>query len=1168
MPLTLSWSDNLEHLATKMFAEEEQPADPFASVAVVIGSGVVEGWLKQFFLFDLPKANRKQRVLANIEFLPLHPFVNDWLAKACTGTPVGKRNPAQHPYSKGAMQWRIWKLLAAGNEQFNVLNDYVGTDPKAADRRRWGLAGKLAQLFDDYQNYRPKMLLDWGEGASLPAEADENLQWQATMWRALIQEKSDSYVNQFSSLTKAQWEASGIRNAYHRIKIFHTTAMPKAYFDFFVEIGKVASVEMYLFNPSKDFWIDDPSVKQSLRNLQNIGQNDAIAWMEPPHPLLNGFGQGIQSLLALSIDASEGQINEPEWGTDAENTLLHRVQQDVRNKGERGPDLKVVDDSIQFHSCHSAMREIEVVRDLILKWFKEHSKSQPRDVQVLIPDFETYAPFIETVFRFKDHNPLIPCVMSQQPPMSAGAVGAAFIRLLRINESRLTAPEVMELLALDPIREAFHLTVDDTAAIRLLVNKAGIRWGRDRKYLGSLLGEGTIPDTVTWRRGLDRMLAGWALGRTAKPDDSDDDEEAVAVPLFNAGELGDLLVCDDVEGNSALQVGILGRFFEALGDTADRMQKARTVADWMKVHTEILDTFFKGTESSFLELAEIRRAIRDVGEAAAIAGGPEVSGEIMVSAMEAHLGGTMPRGNCAANAVLFSPLQTMQATPRKLIVLMGLNEGSFPRGDTRPDFDLIGRHPHYGDPSLRREDRLAFLEALMCARERLILTYTGQSIADNAAIPPSPGVAEFLQYLGFVAEKTEKKTEEKNDPVIRHRLHAFHPDYFKTKEPNGKLFSFSSSNYQAAKAIAELSRLDRAESMPPPNTCETVPPCALSSGEAPAGEARKTTITLDELKAFFVNPAKHFYTNILQVRLADPTRDLLSDSELFDPNELDKYKSNQKLVDLCLASDQASDDSAMISQLQEQALIPLGVFGKVKTEASLETIRKLLAGTSKGIGKTYREILRTNRDTKPTDVSIDCGDNKVTGNLPLLQQPEDKSFAVHFRYASPKAKDFVGAWLDHIAGHAQDGKPFTTVVIGKEMSEEVIPPLPRDTARTILEASLNQYRRGMDAVLPFAPETSMAFVEVFFPKRKKKDRLGQPAVEPPPSEDFALEKAFKEWFMNDFSENKDAYQFLAWGEDGPMEKERERFIEEAYAFWRPYFENKNKAENSETEARP
>ena len=1167
MPLTLSWSDNLEHLATKMFAEEEQPADPFASVAVVIGSGVVEGWLKQFFLFDLPKANRKQRVLANIEFLPLHPFVNDWLAKACTGTPVGKRNPAQHPYSKGAMQWRIWKLLAAGNEQFNVLNDYVGTDPKAADRRRWGLAGKLAQLFDDYQNYRPKMLLDWGEGASLPAEADENLQWQATMWRALIQEKSDSYVNQFSSLTKAQWEASGIRNAYHRIKIFHTTTMPKAYFDFFVEIGKVASVEMYLFNPSKDFWIDDPSVKQSLRNLQNIGQNDAIAWMEPPHPLLNGFGQGIQSLLALSIDASEGQINEPEWGTDAENTLLHRVQQDVRNKGERGPDLKVVDDSIQFHSCHSAMREIEVVRDLILKWFKEHSESQPRDVQVLIPDFETYAPFIETVFRVKDHNPLIPCVMSQQPPMSAGAVGAAFIRLLRINESRLTAPEVMELLALDPIREAFHLTVDDTAAIRLLVNKAGIRWGRDGGHLGSLLGKGTIPDTVTWRRGLDRLLAGWALGRSANSDDSEDDEEAVAVPLFNAGELGDLLVCDDVEGSSAMQIGILGRFLEALGDTANRMQAARPVAVWMKDHTEILDTFFKGTESSFLELAEIRRAIRDVGEAAAIAGGPEVSGEIMASAIEAHLGGTMPRGNCAANAVLFSPFQTMQATPRKLIVLMGLNEGSFPRGDTRPDFDLIGRHPHYGDRSLRREDRLAFLEALMCARERLILTYTGQSIADNAAIPPSPVVTEFLQYLGFVAEKTEKKTEEKNGPVIRHRLHAFHPDYFKTKEPDGQLFSFSSSNYKAAKALADLSKMDCAESVTPLNTCETVPPCALSSGEAPAAGAPKKVITLDELKAFFTNPAKHFYTKILQVRLADPTRDLLSDSELFDPNNLDEYKSNQKLVDLCLASDQESDDAAMISQLQEQALIPLGVFGKVKTEASLETIRKLLAGTSKGIGKTYREILRTNRDTKPTDVSIDCGDNKVTGNLPLLQQPEDKSFAVHFRYASPKAKDFVGAWLAHVLGHAR-GKTFTTVVIGKEMKESIIPPLAGDTARTILEASLNQYRRGMDAVLPFAPETSMAFVEVFFPKRKKKDRLGQPAVEPPPSEDFALEKAFKEWFMNDFSENKDAYQFLAWGEDGPMEKERERFIEEAYAFWRPYFENKNKAENSETEARP
>lgn len=1124
MNLGIYWSDSLENLAEKMFSLAEERKNPFETECTVVGSPVMAGWLKQYFLYDYPKSKKKQKVLAGWNFKMLHPFVNDWLAKACKGTPVGQRNPAQHPYSPGVLQWRIWnELLNPNVQEYEVLCSYIGNDPRAMDRKRWGLAGKLAQMFDDYQNYRVNLLNDWAGGKK--TGLTDELLWQAVMWRNLVEANSETYLSQFMEMP-GKLKTSGISEAYKRITVFHTSAIPGAYMQFFFEIGKLMEVQMYIFNPSKEFWIEDSDVRKHIKELMKNDEKN-LAWLTPPHPILSGFGKGTQAFLATVLDATEGNVNPDNkeiWAEDKDNNLLQNIQADIRNKGESKKIEAKDDGSIQFHACHGPRREVEVVKDLILKWFEKHPESEPRDIQVLVPDMETYAPFIESVFQVNDHNPPIPCSISKRPAVSAGAVGSAFIRLMKLNESRMTAPEVVEMLELDPIRERYGLEPNDVMMMRGLVNEAGIRWGRDQEHLESVFGKSKnpMPDTVTWRRGLDRLLAGFAVGRCEEGED-----------MLDAGGLGSLRVYDGVEGNTAELVGKLGQFFEDLCETAETMNGKHKVSEWTELYTAILERFFRGTDSSFIELSEIRRGIAAISQTAGAAGDPEVGADVMAAAIEAHVGGMEPAGKSDVNAVLFSPMLTMQVTPRKLIIMLGLNEGIFPRADQRVAFDLLAIRPRYGDRSLRYEDRLAFLEGLMGARERLIITYTGRNISNNKEIPPSPAVTEFMQYLNSFSQEEDK--DGKKIPLvvrIEHKLHGFSPEYYRKDKKDPKLFSYSRSNYEAACVLSGAQPEKKADD-------QLSAVCGQSTD--------KKEVTLEKLQEFFVNPAKYFYTKVLQVRLTDPARDNVSDSEMFDSDNLEDYKINDIMLKDILGSSSSpraadfepGDD--YYERFQEQSLIPLGVFGAGSTRRKLLDLRKHLNETTFSDDKTLYQALRALRESEknPIAVNFECGNYTVSGNLPILEYPGRKVL-LRFRYATIKPKDRVRAWLMHVVGHAA-GKSFYTDLIGKKNKKEegnaTIAPLSQVQAMEILSKILTLYDKGCREKFPFAPACSYAYANAIIMKFPK---------------ETAKMKAYEKWDDYYFPEHNDPYLFDAWGQDGLM-VHKEEFGDNASNFWEKYF---------------
>ena len=95
-------------------------------------------------------------------------------------------------------------------------------------------------------------------------------------------------------------------------------------------------------------------------------------------------------------------------------TLLTRIQADIREDrqppgpplpGEPtpGPPCRPADRTVQIHACHGRARQVEVLRDAVLHLLEDDPTLEPRDVIVMCPDIETFAPLIQATFGSGRH---------------------------------------------------------------------------------------------------------------------------------------------------------------------------------------------------------------------------------------------------------------------------------------------------------------------------------------------------------------------------------------------------------------------------------------------------------------------------------------------------------------------------------------------------------------------------------------------------------------------------------------------------------------------------------------------------------------------------------------------------------------------------------------------
>ncbi len=808
-------------------------ADPFAAEAVVIPTLGLERWLTQQLAL-------REGICANISFLFPQRFVAGLMDTALPG-----RADARF-YARENLTWRIMKLLPAlaTRREFAEPRRYL--EQPRPELRLFQLAEKIAATFDRYLAFRPSLILDW--------ESGKNQNWQAILWRALVESAPGLHppalAEEFSKVLRRNRAPLPTRTS-----VFGVSTLPPFYLQFFQELASVREVHLFLLRPTPQFWSDTLSRREELRARRKAPATAQLNLeFARGNPLLASYGKLGREFLDLVTELNPTQEDE-DFVNSPNDTLLGQIQRDIFTlhdpTGQAPRALQPCDSSLQFHSCHSPMREMEVLHDQLLALFAEQRDLKPHDVVVMAPDISIYAPFIEAVFDTAPEHLRIPFSVADRATRSENGVVDTFMRILELARSRFIASSVVAILESVAVQRRFELTEPDLEVIRAWIAETGIRWGIDAAHRASL----GLPEfgENSWRAGLDRLLLGYAA-------------PAGGERLFEG-----ILAFDEVEGTLAETLGHFVDFAEALFTTARALETPRSLSEWEKTLREISQRFFPTDDEREPELRQLRHAIESLGETAQLSGFDEpVPLDVLLAHLEKALAGLESGSGFLVGRVTFCALRPMRTVPFRVVCLVGMNDTDYPRHDRPPAFDLVAQSPRSGDRNTRDDDRYLFLEAILSARDVLYLSYVGRSIRDNKSLPPSVLVSELLDYTGA--------------QPVEHPLQPFSPKYFNGSDG---LFSYSEENCRAsATAIDERST-----------------PAPFIATKIGGLEAEWQRLDNAKLLSFFGNPSKFLIRERLGLRR--PRLDeLLEETEPLDPGGLAKYALEQAFLEQALSGEE------------------------------------------------------------------------------------------------------------------------------------------------------------------------------------------------------------------------------------------------------------------------
>ena len=958
--------------------------------------------------------------------------------------------PSISPFTRDATTWRIAARLPGllPRSGFEQIAAYLnkGTD----DRRLLQISRTLADLFDQYIIFRPEMVLAWDNGK------DDG--WQSVLWREI---SADSPGQHRAALLRTFREqlASGAVPAGslpRRISLFGISYLPPFHLRAFSLLARFTEVVFYLQNPCGVYWGDIVS-QQRLAELALRDSMDAEEYYDTGNPLLSSLGTLGQEFHDMLLEFGFNTLDLDNRSEPAATTLLSAIQHDIRQLRDSGghddKHLCAPDDrSLQVNSCHGPLREMEVLYDNLLAMFDEMHDLEPRQIVVMIPDIETYAPYIAAVFGTQSGGrPAIPFTVADRSQRSENQVISTFLRILGLPATRFGVNQILELLESPPVLARFNITADELETIREWLRTSGVRWGFDAEQRVAL-GAPAYED-FSWQAALNRLFLGYAM--------TSDDER-----IFNG-----ILPFEGLEGRTATTLGKLAEFLHVAHNSSHTLTRRHTLQEWADALSAIALGLMLPSDSE-KGLATIFNALQILRETQQISG---FSTPISLAAMQDCLSGLLDNAGGGygflGGRVTFCAMLPMRSIPFRVVCMAGMNDGVFPRTKRQPAFSLMAGRRQRGDRSLRDEDRYLFLETIMAAGERLYISYTGQSDRDNSVLPPSVVVSELLDYVqgGFTTDKTDDMPPQ---VLVKHRLQAFSADYFSDSKPS-MLFSYS-PEYQTALQAGQISGR----------------PARLFITAPLADDPELLQhIDLTDLKRFLAKPAATFLNRRLGIR---PHRigDEMDEREPFALDSLTAYGLRQELVQRTLSD---SDMEACYQVARAKGLLP-------PLTAGLAAFDRILLESSE-FACSLEPLL--GNELEPLTVAF-CHDGMALGGV--INGIRSKQH-VQWRCAGMKAKDRLGLWLDHLILNAlaPAGYPLESLLVCKDSTLNLA---PQDNAAELLGKLLELYREGLRRPLPFFPQVSWLFLTDGMEKAQGRWNGSDHAPSPPESSDPACSLCF------------------------------------------------------------
>ncbi|WP_168582748.1 exodeoxyribonuclease V subunit gamma [Gephyromycinifex aptenodytis] len=1027
--------------------------DPLATELVIVPARGVERWLTQRLAHRLGTGPRgSDGVCAGVEFRSPRSFI---------GLLLGA--PEDDPWDPDRLVWPLLDLIDAQVDQpwlatlaRHLGHGVPGEEGELRAGRRYAVARHLAGLFAGYALQRPALVTDWRlgrdtDGGGCPL--DEDLRWQPELYRLLIEQVQvpPPDVRHAQTLARIADDPESIP-VPPRLSMFGYTRLPRTEVELLGALAQSREVHLWLPQTSPAAW-DTLAAACADGPVPRLQDQTATLLS---HPLLASLGRDareLQRTLALiGATTPEPDSAPPQQVRDepGEPQLLSWLQADLRadylpTPQEREHRIVAAEDtSVQVHACHGPARQVEVLRDVLAGLLQDDPSLAPRDILVMCPDIETYAPLVQAAFGLGE--------------VSSGATHPAHgfrVRLadrsltvtnplftvttsvLELAGGRVDVSSVLDLAASSPVRARFGFDDGDLEQVGRWVEEAAIRWGLDAEHRSRFKLQGYPQNT--WRFGLDRLLLGVAM--------SEEEHRTI----------GTALPIDDI---ASADIDLLGRFVEfidRLESTVHELERATGVLAWTQALRDGVAALTRVAPAEAWQSAQLEGELAAVAQAAGAATTLRLA-DVRVL-LSQRLAGRPTRANFRTGSLTVCTMVPMRSVPHRVVALVGLDDGVFPRSGSIDGDDALARRPWTGERDVRSEDRQLFLDAIMTAQEHLVITYSGASEYDGHLMPPAVPLGELLDTLADTATAPEPAAAGPLDPaappggtcpqdrmlqhvLTRHPLQSFDPRVVDKDNP----FTFDPAALAGAVAAAAP---------------RTAPPPFLS---APLAPREPGDIALNDLIAFFLHPARAFLRQRLGVG------EFIEEDERVDaiPVELDGL-GIWGVGDRLLRDARHGVEPAVARRAEQvRGLLPPAMLGL----RTLDRVGSVVDALVQASGPLRQG------DPRAVDILIDLpGGRRITGTVPEVYGTR----ILTVTYSSLRAKQRLRSWIPLVAlTAARPDLEWTSHVIARQGSRAThleAGPLAPGHALAVLSDLVDMYDRGMNEPLPLPVETGYAFAE-------------------------------------------------------------------------------------------
>jgi exodeoxyribonuclease V gamma subunit len=798
-------SNRTENLADALASKvREDPLGPFEKETIVVQSRGMERWLTLALSERLGSWSN-----------PCFPFPRSVIEQVLAGLSPASAEEAG-AYDPSQLKWTIADLLHESAPA--ELKAYLGARPDADRVLR--LAASVSAVFDRYVVYRPARVKRWAKG--------EEVHWQAELWRRIVERLGPhdlaSRVDEALSGLRAKHMVEDM--PFKRLHLFSLETLPPLFLELFGVLSRSVSTTLYLLEPSSEYVSDVGSTSRRpgiVDELPGDGQ-----------PLLSNLGRLARDFQQLLLGVGEAVHHETDlFETPIRRNLLSSLQADIlefRSPAEDRSRARIdpSDQSISIHSCAGPMREAQVLHDLLGSALEGDPSLRPEDIVVMTPDLERYAAAFRAVFG-QDEQHRIPYEVHDRKTRDDASFFDDFLAVLEVLESRFSVLDLVRLLDAQSMREDFRFTKDERSRLTELLAASGIRWGIDAGHREEL--EFPAEGLHTWRAGLGRLFLGFAT----TPDTTEVFEGLLPRGALNLGD--------------AELVARLARLCGVLFEFQHQTRQPLDIDTWVSHLDRLCASLFSDRDEGDTGLQMLRSALYELTDLARCGG---YDGAIALKTLRREISKLLeskaPAVGFLRRGVTLTELVPLRSVPFRIVCLVGMSEDSFPRTDDRPSFDLTRSEHEPGDRNNRDDDRHSFLQAILCARDQVIITYSVPATSLRSGGNPSPVVWELCEAARRYYELPMQMPVL---PTTDHPLHPFDSRYF----DGGSLPQSGSRRYlEIARAMGEPS-------------VEPERPELRSEADV---EVSDETLSASELATWLWNPTVAFIEKVLRARFGTP----------------------------------------------------------------------------------------------------------------------------------------------------------------------------------------------------------------------------------------------------------------------------------------------------------